>query len=312
MIRALAGLAVALLALGGSATGAMPGASQPFRVAWAPSQQIVFSTADGQIFVVSPSGGPPRLLASGDGDVLSITPDGRLLYGKRANLFSIPVAGGAPRNLGVGFEGVWSPDGKQLAFQGSGGYMVESADGSHRRLVVTNRYGEVTGGPTWSPDGRKLAFVVCRAAYLSQGCEHQESFDVDVIGLDGSDKHRVTPKAGFPQCPAWSSIGKLAFYADDDLVAVVTNAGLRTFRPGYCPVWAPSGRRLAVATATGAHLMNFDGSDRKRITVNPHSAGASPGIAWSPDGKWLAVADGSAHPHLWVVRADGTGLKRLV
>ena len=77
-------------------------------------------------------------------------------------------------------------------------------------------------------------------------------------------------------------------------------------------MWAPGGRRFAVATATGAYLMNFDGSDRKRITVAPDSAGGSRGVAWSPDGKWLAIVDGSEHPHLWTVRANGTGLKRLL
>jgi Tol biopolymer transport system component len=90
-------------------------------------------------------------------------------------------------------------------------------------------------------DGRKLAYVACRAALGSDPCEHQYGFDVYVIGLDGSEKHRVTPKPGFPQCPAWSSVGKLAFsttestesHISHDVVAVVKKGGgLRTFRPG--------------------------------------------------------------------------------
>jgi hypothetical protein len=36
-------------------------------------------------------------------------------------------------------------------------------------------------------------------------------------------------------------------------------------------------------------------------------------VAWSPDGKWLAIVDGSVpRSHLWVVRANGYGLKRLL
>jgi Tol biopolymer transport system component len=77
-------------------------------------------------------------------------------------------------------------------------------------------------------------------------------------------------------------------------------------------VWAPNGRRLAVTTATGAELMNFDGGKRRRITVAPNSFGDSRGLAWSPDGKWLAIVDGSDHPHLWVVRANGNGRRRLL
>jgi len=310
--RAFATIAVAALALAGSAAAtASERPPQPVRVAWAPSRQIVFTGFDGGIFVISPLGGRPRLLtSSGDGDVLSITRDGRLLYGSGSSLLTVPLAGGKPRNLGSGFLGVWSPDGKRLAFAGNGGFMVEDADGRHRRLVARNRYGDSTGPPTWSPDGLKLAYVACRAAYLSDPCEHQYGFDVYVIGVDGSGKHRVTPKPGFPQCPSWSSIGKLAFRADDNLVGVVKKGGgLRTLRPGDCPVWAPNGRRLAVTTATGAYLMNFDGSGRKRIMVAP---GGGSQVAWSPDGRSLAIVDGSEHSHLWVVRADGTGLTRLV
>jgi WD40 repeat protein len=285
----------------------------PEHVDWAPSQQIVFTGVGGGVYAISRAGGRPRQLTSGEGDsLLSITRGGRLVYGKGSRLFTIPEAGGKPRNLGSGFSGVWSPDGKRIAYAAKGGYLVEDAEGRHKRLVAKSGYTEFTGAPTWSPDGRKLAYVACRAPFLSQPCEHQYGFDVYVIGLDGSDKHRVTPKAGFPQCPAWSSIGKLAFLADSNLVAVVKKAGvLRTFRPGDCPVWAPSGRRFAVATATGASLMNFDGSHRRQITVSRRSDSTSRGVAWSPDGKWLAIVDGSNHPHLWIVRTNGTGLRRL-
>jgi len=58
--------------------------------------------------------------------------------------------------------------------------------------------------------------------------------------------------------------------------------------------------------------MDVDGRKRKRIIVAPGSLGASRAVAWSPDGRWLAIVDGSDHQHLWVVRTDGTGLRRLV
>jgi hypothetical protein len=47
--------------------------------------------------VISPSGGRPRLLTSGGDDVLSITRDGRLLYGSGSSLLTVPLAGGKPR-----------------------------------------------------------------------------------------------------------------------------------------------------------------------------------------------------------------------
>jgi Tol biopolymer transport system component len=310
--HALAGVGVVVLAFASlGATGARS-PLEPAGVVWATTRQLVFTSSAGGIYVISATGGRPRLLTRGTGDVPSVRRDGTLLYGKSGNLLTIPLTGGKPHNLGSGFSGVWSPDGTRIAYMSNGGDMVENAQGHHKRLVVRNRYGESTGPPTWSPDGRKLAYVACRAAFLSFGCEHQTAFDVYVIGVDGSGKQRLTSKPGFPQCPAWSRAAKLAFFAGDDVVAVVKKGGgMRTLRPGDCPVWAPNGRRLAVATATGAFLMNFDGGERKRITVAPRSAGASLGISWSPDGKWLAVVDGSDHPHLWVVRTNGTGLRRI-
>jgi len=316
-------MAVALLVGWGWAASAWPRAPEgPYGVAWAPSGEIVFTTWGGGIYVVPPSGGRARLVASGERGVPSVRRDGRLLYWKDSSLFTIPLAGGEPRSLGLGFEGVWSPDGQRIAFKSRDGVMVGDADGGHKRLVATNRNWDSGGAPTWSPDGRKLAYVACRAPFMSDPCENQFGYDVYVVGVDGSDKHRVTPRPGNPQCPAWSSVGKLAFSADIKfvafkLVAMVQKAGgLRSFRPGGCPVWAPSGRRLAFATGKGAYLMNFDGSSRKRITVAPHLRPARPaetGVAWSPDGKWLAIIDGSSpRSHLWVVRANGYGLRRLL
>ena len=324
MSRALAGTAVGLLVLLGWAASASPRPPEgPYGVVWAPSEQIVFTTWGGGIYVVSPSGGRARLLASGERGVPSVTRDGRLVYWKDSSLFTIPLAGGKPRSLGFGFEGVWSPDGKRIAYKSHDGVMVGDADGSHKRLVATNRYWDLTGPPTWSPDGRKLAYVACRAPFQSDPCENQFGYDVYVVGLDGSDKHRVTPRPGNPQCPAWSSVGKLAFSADIKFVAfklvavVQKGGGLRTFRPGGVPSAARCGRRAAAdwrsRLARAPTLLNFDGSYRKRITVAPRARARSTGVAWSPDGKWLAIIDGSLpRSHLWVVRANGYGLKRLL
>jgi Tol biopolymer transport system component len=275
--------------------------------------------------VVSPAGGRPRLLTRGEGDSLSVTRDGTVLYNDGHNLATIPLAGGKPRNLGYGAEGVWSPDGKRIAYGDQEGLMVENADGRHKRLVASTISGGFEAPPTWSPDGRKLAYLSCRSAFLRQLCENLgDGFDVDVVGIDGSDKHRVTPEPGFPDCPAWSSVGKLAFLAaDSSTVAVVQKGGgLRTFRPEGCPVWAPSGRRFALETDSGAYLMNFDGSYRKQITVAPATENEETRIAWSPDGRWLAIVNGGFvfrhdsptgyHYHLWIVRADGTELRRLL
>jgi len=57
------------------------------------------------------------------------------------------------------------------------------------------------------------------------------------------------------------------------------------------------------------NIANADGSGKRRIdTGNPFNFGPT----WSPDGKWVLFVSGehyNCHPYL--VRADGTGLRKL-
>ena len=84
--------------------------------------------------------------------------------------------------------------------------------------------------------------------------------------------------------------------------------------PGDCPGWSRSGKQLAAATDTGVLVMHPDGSDRQSIDVVPPGPFIRNfGTAWSSDGKRLGVtlAPVDVVKHLWIVRPDGTGLKKV-
>jgi Tol biopolymer transport system component len=83
------------------------------------------------------------------------------------------------------------------------------------------------------------------------------------------------------------------------------------------PVWSPDGKRIAFIGGRpkgSSHLwmMNADGSG-KRMVVREQDPVGSPGRpSWSPDGTRLVFVGAQISTDaLYVVRADGSGLRRL-
>jgi Tol biopolymer transport system component len=80
-----------------------------------------------------------------------------------------------------------------------------------------------------------------------------------------------------------------------------------TFAYGFTA--SPDGKRIAYHKAYQVYLAEADGSNPMRIeTGQPFNFVPQ----WSPDGAWLTFLSGehyNCHPH--VVRADGTGLRKL-
>src|SRR4051794_7022792 len=125
--------------------------------------------------------------------------------------------------------------------------------------------------------------------------------------------------------PAARSIDKpplVAFVTDRDapgsleiqLVGTDGNGRIRLARhspSGYDAAWSPNGRMIAFTAASSADpgradgiwLMNLHGAGVHRLIAG----GSAP--SWSPDGRTIAFVKNG---QLWVVRADGSGAKRLV
>lgn len=121
--------------------------------------------------------------------------------------------------------------------------------------------------PAWSPDARQIAFSSRRSG----------TFDVYVMGADGTGTRRLTSGKANDSHPTWSADGEeIAFERDGD-------------------IW----------------VLRADGSGAKRISDAAAEEGEP---AWSPDGAWIAYVrrtPGTAARELWVMRPDGTGRRAL-
>jgi tol-pal system beta propeller repeat protein TolB len=227
----------------------------------------------------------------------------------------------------------WSPDGSQIAFERGPAfpsthpeYQIYVINGDGSGEVRLTR-GGVTSGPAWSPDGSKIAFG------------HER--DIYAMNTDGSGMVRLTNSKRYASgklekqlaqswAPAWSPDGtKIAFLSDRahlDVPAIylMDSDGSHETRliagegSEGSPSWSPDGQRLAFAgRATGKHrldihVINADGTGDTTLGGSTKtSSNADP--AWSPDGTQIAfLGEGDEGGALHVIRADGSGLRRLV
>ena len=145
---------------------------------------------------------------------------------------------------------------------------------------------ELTAAPSefsaWAPDGTRIAFDF---AEDSSG----DRVQIATMKPDGTDVVQLTHGAGFRDQPAYSPDGQRLAFENDG-------------RPG-----APDGIFL-MDSATGGNLV--------RVTTNPYGW-TDEDPSFSPDGQWLVFQrhrtdEGpGAMSALYVVRIDGTGLRRI-
>jgi Tol biopolymer transport system component len=201
-------------------------------------------------------------------------------HGKRlaglAVVVVLALAGTAAAGAGKSGSATTVPAPPDLAFvstrDGNPEIYTIRADGTGLRRLTANRAGDYR--PAWSPDGTRIAFTSNR-----HGNE-----ELYVMDADGRNVKRLTRHPASDIAAAWSADGRrIAF----------TRVG-------------PAGGEILV--------MNADGTGVRRISPRPVRGYGSYTPDWSGAAGLIAFSGSFAtpeNPEIYVVRPNGTGLKRL-
>jgi len=225
------------------------------------------------------------------------------------------VIGGIPASA----EPDWSPDGRKVAFVGSGDSIwVMNADGTQRRPLTQSGEAGVYG-PDWSPDGVRIAF----SSYTVGG-----NPGIQVMNADGSEGETVTdPQEGVGNFhPSWSPDGeRIVFMKQRSSFEMVEGSPMNEIyvidadgsdekqlirEPGVdFPAFSPDGTKIAFVSGQdsdpGIYVMDADGTDVEKL-----AGGATDNTtpSWSPDGERIVYSgEGALGTEIRVVKADGTG-----
>jgi len=233
---------------------------------------------------------------------------GKILFDMGGDIYRANADGSDVVNL-TGYAwwsnhgGVWSPDGKEIAFLSArngtppcqvcapdgDNIFVMREDGSHVVGIVARGSG---GGLAWSPDGRKLAFTTYW--FENDGRTVRNDIAIVEVGIgESSIKYLPLDSRVYPSNLRWSPDGKM--FAFDAL------------EPSTMPSFFPW---------TSIYVMNVDGSGLRKIL-----SGGDPipgvhipayfGFTWSPNGKSISVSVCELLAFGWIENCDwaytGTG-----
>jgi Tol biopolymer transport system component len=295
----LIGLAILLVLVNG---GAAAGSSSVF-----PSEGLLVFSCD--------------CTEGGETPLFTLTPDG-------SDLRVIPgtEASSAPR---------WSPSRRTIAFartldHAQSIWLVRD-DGSGARRLTRPAGNTNDWSPAWSPRGDRLVFVRSRPRSVSLR-------SIDTAGrrwrtlVSGPSAFRDADWAPDGRRIAGSRARNEA--NNEFWVVNADGSSLRRLGPrglvGAQPRWSPEGARLAYVDVddTSVRVLRL-GSGRARTVFDPDEVIYDReyngwGLAWSPDGRWLAVlrtaavecvddptTDSCEQAQIWIVSVTGGRQKQI-
>lgn len=234
-------------------------------------------------------GSPTRLTDRAALSPVAWAPDGRTLaYGDNQGVWVVPLAGRERKvaAVGVATQVEWSGRTGLIAYIDRGQVRVVRPDGTGRRRLAL----PVEGAPfatqlAWAPGSDELAVAVRLTGAAARAA-------VWLLSPDGRMRRLILPATGpHGTVPPDQTVAALQWYPDSLFLFI----GM-----------APEGG----AGVTRLWRWRIRYPDRRALP-QPYPVISRPRL--SPDGRWIAFVASSAAqspPHVWALRADGTGEPR--
>jgi TolB protein len=283
--------------------------------------------ANAQIFLLDLDGHPPQRVTDdghdytapvwsprGDRIAASFGSGIALLAGDGRRLRDFRVA-----NVNSDTAPAWSHDGRRLAFEtiydnrrtgSTDARLVTLAVGTGARRTLADF---ATDTPTWSPRDRALVYLTGDIAIDTKPVKQE----VWTVGARGASRRRLAGDAADDFSPQFSRDGRRLLFGRSHSVWTARADGSHQTRvagsielPGAAS-WAPNDRDVLVVAVREGRDRVFVASPSGRQRPLPDMVAADP-VAWSPDGRLIAWADGqSGRTLIHAVRPDGSGHRIL-
>jgi len=261
-----------------------------------------------------------------------ISPDGRRVAFRSTRdgggIFVIMATGvGAARVSDFGYDPAWSPDGRWIVCATEPVLRPQQRLGLKSSLwkieVATRRTEQIYAGdavqPAWSPSGKRIAYWT--------GLAGDKAPDIWTIGVDGRDPMPVTSDKPIDWCPRWSRDGRFLYFLSDregamNLWRVRIDEATGKIAGLPEPETTPA-LEMSIFSLSKSKLVYENRIIRSRLvrreiasgeteTLVTMPAGRQPiGPDLSKDGKWLTFYTIGKQEDIYVVGADGSGMRQL-
>lgn len=299
------------------------------------------------IYLVPSNGGSERLIKTVPTETpLSWSPDGRwiaysviFLAAQRASspefgIYAVSLLSGQVKRLSdAGREwlgdqdGVFSPDGRQLAFfrsfsTGVSELYIQAVDermerrGPPRRITFE---GQNSSNPVWTPDGKEIIFSSLRGGERSlwQVSAANPGAPREVGGEDALEPEidRQGRRIVYERTIISDTLQILSLCSPEgSCISGHPRRLMYSREVARNPSWSPDGRRIAFESYANGQvqvwLSNSDGSNPMPLSSFHSTVTGTP--RWSPNSKELVLDSRiSGHSKIFLMNADTRGIRQL-